>query len=249
MKEIEKLARLLQESKDTMVLTGAGISTESGIPDFRSPDTGIWAKMDPMEVFSRRVLEYTPEIFWHRGTPIFRDLASAKPNAAHFALAQLEEMGIIQTPVTQNIDDLHQRAGSNTVMEVQGHLRTATCPWCQDSQDLMAVLNRVQGGENPPTCGCGGLLRPDIVLFGDALPGVFAQAWEKAATCELLLVIGSSLEVAPVCWLVPRASQVAIINLAPTSCDDLAEVIIREKAGTALTALVEMLTREVKSRK
>lgn len=239
MNDIKALARMLADSRDTLVLTGAGVSTESGIPDFRSPGTGLWSQMDPMEVFARTILMHDPAAFWRRAEPIFRDMANAQPNPAHHALARLEQMGVIRGIITQNIDSLHQKAGANVVLEVHGHLRTARCPQCREEQDLLLVLDRVRAGDNPPLCTCGAVLRPDVVLFGDPLPNAFDAAWKWARVCDLLLVVGSSLEVAPVCWLVPEAKRVAIINLGETQCDDLAEICIRGRAGEVLTRLAE----------
>lgn len=237
MDNIKRLARMVVESRDILVLTGAGVSTESGIPDFRSPDTGLWSQMDPMELFARSVLLRDPEKFWRRAEPIFREMGTAKPNQAHFALASLEEMGLIRGIITQNIDSLHQQAGSNVVLEVHGHLRTAHCPGCGVQMEMASALDQVAAGE-VPQCSCGGVFRPDVVLFGDPLPESFQVAWQWNRVSELLLVVGSSLEVAPVCWLVPEARRLAIINVGETQCDDLAEIIIRDRAGDVLPALV-----------
>ncbi|MDD2283118.1 MAG: NAD-dependent deacylase [Eubacteriales bacterium] len=239
MENIKKLAQLLAESKDTMVLTGAGVSTESGIPDFRSPDTGLWSQMDPMELLSRSALSRNPANFWTRSEPIFREMSTAQPNPCHYALARLAEKGLIRGIVTQNIDSLHQLAGSKSVLEVHGHLRSAHCPGCGAHTDMLPLLDQVAKGDSPPRCSCGGVFRPDVVLFGDPLPDAFHVAWQWARVCDLLLVVGSSLEVAPVCWLVPAASRLAIINMGETQCDDMAEVLIRGKAGEILTDLVK----------
>lgn len=238
MDQITKLAQLLVESNDTLVLTGAGVSTESGIPDFRSPDTGLWTKIDPMELFARSVLERDPEKFWRRAEPVFREMSGAQPNVAHRALAKMEEMGLIRGIVTQNIDNLHQQAGSNVVLEVHGHLRTAHCPGCGAQEDMDQVLDRVASGKLP-RCSCGEVLRPAVVLFGDPLPESFQVAWQRARVCDLLLVVGSSLEVAPVCWLAPQAKRMVIINLGETQCDDLAELVVRDQAGEVLAKVVE----------
>lgn len=240
MDPVERLAVLVRESKETLVLTGAGVSTESGIPDFRSPGTGLWSKLDPMELFSREVLVRNPSQFWQRGAPIFREMSAAAPNSGHYALARLEEMGLIQGVITQNIDSLHQKAGSKVVLEVHGHLRTALCPGCGIRAEMPSILQRVSAGETP-ACACGQVLRPEVVLFGDPLPPDFERAWQRARVCDLLLVVGSSLEVAPVCWLAPAARRLAIINLGETHCDDLAAVLVRGKAGAVLTALVAAL--------
>ncbi|HOB34279.1 MAG: NAD-dependent deacylase [Firmicutes bacterium] len=236
MDEIKKLAEMLRQSKDTLVLTGAGISTESGIPDFRSPGTGLWTRMDPMELLSRPALERDPVGFWRRVEPMFRQMAEARPNEGHYALARLEKAGLIRGVVTQNIDSLHQKAGANVVLEVHGHLRSVYCPGCGAEEDMPAFLDRVAAGESLQ-CRCGQIFRPHVVLFGDQLPECFNTAWRWARVCDLLVVVGSSLEVAPVCWLVPEAKRVAIINMGSTQCDYLAEVVIRGRAGEILPAL------------
>lgn len=242
MADIEKLARLLAASKDTLVLTGAGISTESGIPDFRSPGTGLWSKIDPMELFSREIFARDPEGFWRRGRPLFREMAAAEPNKGHYALARLEKAGAIRGIVTQNIDSLHQKAGARTVLEVHGHLRSVYCPGCGEQMDMTPILDEENAG-NAPRCRCGKAMRPHVVLFGDPLPEAFQVAWSWARVCDLLLVVGSSLAVSPVCWLVPQAKQVAIINLSATQGDELATVIVRGKAGPALSTLASLLVK------
>lgn len=237
MREIKKLASLLVESKDVLVLTGAGVSTESGIPDFRSPGTGLWSKMDPMELFSRAILTQDPQKFWRQAEPVFREMSQAQPNPAHYALAELEKVGLIRGIVTQNIDNLHYMAGSNVVLEVHGHLRTVHCPGCGAQVAMAPTLDQVAAG-SLPQCECGEVFRPDVILFGDPLPASFQTALYWARVCDLLLVIGSSLEVAPVCWLGSAAKKLAIINGAETQCDDLAEVIVRGRAGEVLPALL-----------
>lgn len=238
MDQIKELAALLNASKDTLALTGAGVSTESGIPDFRSPGTGLWSQLDPMELFSRAALDRDPQLFWQRGQAIFREMASAEPNPSHHALAAMEAGGVIRGIVTQNIDSLHQRAGSQTVLEVHGHLRTARCPECGGQVELLALLAGIAAAKTAGRCGCGGFYRPEVVLFGDQLPQSFTVAWQWSRVCDLLLVVGSSLEVAPVCWLAAHAKQLAIINLGPTPYDDLAKIRIRGKAGAVLTEVL-----------
>jgi NAD-dependent deacetylase len=230
---------MLVESQDVVVLTGAGVSTESGIPDFRSPGIGLWTRIRPMELFAQSVLHHNPIKFWKQAEPVFREMAGAKPNPCHVSLARMESLGLIRGVITQNIDSLHQQAGANVVLEVHGHLRTARCPGCGTQTDLISVLDRVVAGDNPPRCSCGEVLRPDVVLFGDPLPQVFQAAWRWARMCDLMIVVGSSLEVAPVCWLVPEARKLAIINVGETQCDDLADVLIRDMAGKVLTELAD----------
>lgn len=241
MTDSERLIELLTQSQYTTVLTGAGVSTESGIPDFRSPETGLWSKMDPMELFSRQVLELTPDVFWQRAEPLFREFASAQPNACHRALARLEQAGIIGGVVTQNIDGLHQMAGSKRVLEVHGHLRSGSCRKCCQQKSMEVLLEQVRKGESPPRCNCGGVFRPDVVLFGDPLPEEFEQAWQWVINSDLLLVVGSSLEVAPVCWLAERSRQLAIVNMAPTGYDYRADTVVQGQAGEVMQAIADHL--------
>lgn len=162
-------------------------------------------------------------------------MLKAKPNPAHYALADLEKEGYVTTIITQNIDGLHQRAGSQKVLEVHGHLRTAHCTRCYHTGPLSTLLKKVEEGEIPPLCEeCGGMVRPDVVLFGDILPEDFHRAQEAVATSDLLLVVGSSLEVAPVNSLPLLARKLAIVNLTPTAYDHRAEVVVQDEAAPVL---------------
>ncbi len=240
-KKTQQLAAMLKEAHHVAVLTGAGVSTESGIPDFRTPESGLWAQMDPLEVFSRRVLYSDPEMFWQRAEPLFSRLLEAEPNPCHRGLSRLEEAGFIGRIITQNIDSLHQQAGSKRVMEVHGHLRSGSCMTCGSTQPLEQLLETVRRGNGAPGCKCGGIMRPDVVLFEDPLPEVFEEAWRLVTASDLLLVVGSSLEVAPVCWLAERARQLAIVNMSSTGYDYRASLIIRGKAGHVISDLAKHL--------
>jgi NAD-dependent deacetylase len=229
-----------------VVLTGAGVSTESGIPDFRSP-TGIWARFDPLEYGSIEAFRRDPERVWEFYGPRYRMLADAQPNAAHHALAELERRGTVDAVVTQNIDLLHERAGSRDVVEVHGSIRTAGCPACGRAHELDEVLRLV--GEGVPRCrSCATVLKPDVVFFGELLPeGAMERATELAAHARVLLVVGSTLEVYPVAGLpldTQRAGgRVAILNRGPTAFDARADLRLDGSAGELLTALVEALDR------
>lgn len=242
--KIQEVCRNIKESSNTLVLTGAGISTESGIPDFRSQNTGLWEKIDPMEVLSTSVLFENPQKFYKEGYSLLLDMEDVQPNKGHVALAKLEEMGLIKGIITQNIDSLHQKAGSKKVLEVHGHIRTGTCLDCKSKINLRKLTNKVEIGEIPPICDkCGGLLRPDVVMFGDRLPDDFDRAQELIQDCELLIVVGSSLSVAPVSFLPQMASKVILINLEPTHFDRYAENVINEKSGIVLTKVLEELRK------
>jgi NAD-dependent protein deacetylase/lipoamidase len=236
-----KLAALIVERQPCVVLTGAGASTESGIPDFRS-ESGIWAEVDPLEVASLRAFRTDPARVWG----FYRDriglLRDARPNAAHHALAELESRGLVEAVVTQNIDLLHTRAGSREVVEVHGSIGSAqclACLWTQPANDALAQLAE----SSVPTCRhCGAVLKPGVVLFGELLPaGPMERATQLARGARLVLVVGSSLEVWPVAGLPLEAQAFAIVNRGPTALDGEALMKIDGRAGETLTAVVDAL--------
>lgn len=241
---LKAAAALLQASRYMVALTGAGISTPSGIPDFRSPHSGVWERIDPMAVASIQAFRRQPQLFFDWVRPLTHTILSAQPNPAHLALAQLEQYGPLKAVITQNIDMLHARAGSQTVYEVHGHMRTASCLDCRYSCDAGALLEQVMQEKLIPTCPqCGGLLKPNVVLFGEALPwAVLQQAQAAVAACDLMLVAGSSLEVAPIGDLPYLAKQnrarLIIVNLGETHLDGIADVIIRADVAQVLPQLV-----------
>jgi len=239
--QVGALVGLFREERNAIVLTGAGISTESGVPDFRSPGTGLYETIDPMEYLSVRALYVRPTAFWQRFTEVFEPATLAEPNAGHAAVARLEEAGFISTVVTQNIDGLHQKAGSRNVLEVHGHLRTARCFGCANSFPLGAAFEQARAGTLPTCSECGEMLRPDVVLFGDMMPEAFDRAVEAARSAELMLVVGSSLSVSPANTLAFDPTRLAIINRDPTPFDERADLVINAPAGETLTALVNAL--------
>src|SRR3954468_11325284 len=187
------LARLLKENQPCVVLTGAGVSTESGIPDFRSP-TGIWADFDPAEYASLPAFRAAPPRVWRFYKPRIAMLTEAEPNPAHRALAALERAGLVEAVVTQNIDELHERAGSNNVVEVHGSIRTASCPRCGASYERDAVVALLADADAPECAGFEAVLKPDVVFFGELLPAsAIERAIELARRAALLLVVGSEL--------------------------------------------------------
>jgi NAD-dependent deacetylase len=239
---VKALAEILVKNKGRAVaLTGAGISTESGIPDFRSPGTGLWNRIDPMEYLSVEALYARPETFWKYFAEIFGPTLEAEPNAGHLALAKLETAGYITGVITQNIDGLHQKAGSRTVFEVHGHLRTVHCQSCGRTYPLTEALARLKNEPIPHCPECGGRLRPDVVLFGDMMPVAFTQAVAAVERSSLVLVVGSSLTVSPANSLAFRTPHLAIINREPTPADGRADVVIREGAGETLSAVLKEL--------
>ena len=243
---VERLADLFRERGPAVVLTGAGISTESGIPDFRSP-SGIWAQYDPAEYATIEAFRADPRKVWSFYSTRLRVLVEADPNAGHAALAELERRGHVSAVVTQNIDGLHERAGSMEVVEVHGSIRSATCPGCgarYGLDDLLALLAEA----GVPACeSCGAIVKPDVVMFGELLPeAAIDRAFELARSTGLLLVVGSTLEVWPVSMLpdetLAHAGRVAIVNKGPTAADDRAVVKLDAGAGEALSALVGALS-------
>lgn len=242
----EQLAELIREHQPCVALTGAGVSTESGVPDFRSP-TGIWAHVDPMEYASLSAFRRDPERVWTFYRPRLEMLTQVEPNRAHRALAELERRGLLEAVVTQNIDVLHERAGSREVVEVHGAIRTASCPGCRAGYPLAEVRELLAAAEGAPCCpACGKALKPDVVFFEEMLPqGAIDRAFELARSAALLLVIGSSLEVYPVAGLPAETraagGHVAILNKGPTTFDGRAALKIDASAGEVLDRVVALL--------
>jgi NAD-dependent protein deacetylase/lipoamidase len=243
---ISRLADLIRENQPCVVLTGAGASTESGVPDFRSP-TGIWAQFDPLEYATLGAFRQDPEKVWRFYAPRFGMLTEAEPNRAHLALAELERRGFVRAVVTQNIDLLHERAGSREVVEVHGSIRTSSCLDCGVAYPLAEVVAVIGAGEGAPRCsGCDAVLKPDVVFFDELLPeGAMNRARSHAAEARLLLVVGSSLEVYPVADL-PSATlaaggKVAVVNRTPTWVDRRAALVLRASAGEVLEAVAAEL--------
>lgn len=236
-------ASLFETARHAVALTGAGFSTASGIPDFRSGGSGLWTRVDPMEVASLLAFQRRPQRFYEWFHPLAGTLLAARPNAAHRALAELEAAGRLAGVVTQNIDGLHQQAGSIRVYEVHGHLRRATCIACFASEPTVGHLQAFVETGAPPVCAkCGGFLKPDVVLFGEELPyDQVAAARELFDSADLVVVGGSSLEVAPVAefpyYAVESGARLVIINHGPTYLDPRAEVVIHADVAEVLPVL------------
>ena len=241
------LARLIRDHQPCVVLTGAGISTESGIPDFRSA-TGMWADFDPREYATLGAFRRDPEKVWRFYAPRFSMLADAEPNAAHLALAELERMGFLRAVVTQNIDLLHGRAGSGDVVEVHGSIRESHCPRCDARYELPRVFSLLEAGDGAPRCpACGGVLKPGVVFFDELLPEeAIDRAFALAREARLLLVVGSSLEVYPVAGLpqetLDAGGAVAVVSRGPTWVDGRAALTLDASAGDVLAEVVAQLT-------
>ncbi|MET0938104.1 MAG: NAD-dependent deacylase [Gaiellaceae bacterium] len=238
---VERLAELVRTRQPCVVLTGAGVSTESGISDFRSP-TGIWARYDPMEYASVDAFHADPVKVWDFYARRLAMLADAEPNAGHHAIAQLEETGWVSAVVTQNIDLLHARAGSRSVVEVHGSIRTASCLSCYTRVPLDDVIRLLDSAMTPACRTCGSILKPDVVMFGEVLPrAAMERAYELARGAALMLVVGSSLEVWPVAGLPLEAAAFAVVNRGPTALDGDAVLKIDAPAGETLAAVAELL--------
>jgi len=242
---IDFAADLFRQSKHAVSLTGAGLSTPSGIPDFRSTGTGLWSRDEPLEVASLSTFRTAPELFFKWFRPLASQIYHAQPNPAHLALAGLENAGHIHSIITQNIDMLHQKAGSQTVIEMHGTMRTLTCTQCYYQVEAAFHLDSfVETGEIPRCPKCGNILKPDVILFGEQLPqAAWFKAQREARQCDLMLVVGSSLEVLPVAGLpmqaLDRGAHLIIVNNAPTYINVRADVAILEDAALIIPAIVE----------
>lgn len=247
---VRRAASLLARASFAVALTGAGISTPSGIPDFRTPGKGMWEFVDPVDVASIWAYRENPERFYAWIRPLLKKMREAQPNPAHTALARLEKANIIKWIITQNIDSLHQKAGSERVLEVHGHTRTATCLVCGYQMPTEGLWEKVEKGEMPSPCPrCGGLMKPDVVLFGELLPEeAITRAQEAALIADVMLVVGSSLEVMPAAdlpFLTRRSGgRIIIVNLSATPADHVAEVVIRGDVAEILPLLADLVLEE-----
>lgn len=248
---VRALADLVRRADRVVALTGAGISVPSGIPDFRSPGAGLWEGVDPMEVAHVEAFRRDPVRFWSFYGPRFHLLADKRPNAAHLALAELEAQGRLTAVITQNIDGLHQAAGSRDVVEVHGSAASASCPVCGTRHARAVVVARADAAaDHVPRCDAGHPLKPDVVLFGDMLPvAEVARAWALTEGADLLLCVGSSLEVHPVAQLPAIALQagarLAIVTRGSTPYDARAAVRMGGDVAEDLPALVAELSQGV----
>jgi NAD-dependent deacetylase len=239
------LARLVREQQPCVVLTGAGMSTESGIPDFRSAE-GMWADVDPFEVASIDAFRADPLRVWRWYGPRVHRLLAAEPNPGHRALAALERAGLVCAVVTQNIDTLHTRAGSVDVIEVHGSIRRFDCLGCGETEPLAPVLAQLETRDAPLCGSCGTILKPGVVMFGELLASeLLARAEQLARGAGLLLVVGSSLQVWPVAALpgdaLAAGASLAILNREHTPYDDDAAIVVSGPAGETLDAVARLL--------
>ena len=243
----QRLAELVRTAGSVVALTGAGISVPSGIPDFRSPGTGLWEKVDPMEVAQIEAFRRDARQFWSFYGERFSTLRDRRPNGAHRALVELERRGRLDGVITQNVDLLHRKAGTRELVEVHGSIATCSCLRCGRAVELEEARSRLAGApDGVPRCECGSALKPDVVLFGELLPDhAMQRAYELAAGADLLLCVGSSLEVYPVAGLphvtLGAGGALAIVTQGPTPVDHLAAVRLDGDVVSELEALVAEL--------
>jgi NAD-dependent deacetylase len=248
--QVEKLAGLVREARSVVALTGAGISVPSGIPDFRSPGSGLWENVNPMEVAHIDAWRADPERFWHFYGNRFQALEGKQPNGAHRALVELERRGELDAVITQNIDMLHRRAGTTELIEVHGTIEHSSCLECGAQYPLAETRARLAHDPlSVPHCDCGEPLKPDVVLFGEFLPdGALERAYELAAGADVLLCVGSSLEVHPIAQLpgvtAANGGMVAIVTQGATPWDSRAAVKLEGDVVAELEALVALLQAE-----
>ena len=243
----QKAAELINAARKLVVFTGAGISTESGIPDFRSPG-GIWSRFDP-EDFTYQKFVADPEARRKQWRMLGEGhlTTDAKPNPAHYAIAELDRLGKLDCVITQNVDNLHHKAGvpAEKVFELHGNVQWAICLNCGQRYPFEHIKARLEGGEEIPECEqCQGMLKPDAVLFGEQLPAaVLQEASQRSSDCDLFIVVGSTLVVYPAAYMpiyaVRGGAKLIIVNLSDTPMDAEAAVLIRAKAGEAMSQIVE----------
>jgi NAD-dependent deacetylase len=246
----EDFINLILSSSNAVALTGAGVSTESGIPDYRSPGTGLWEKMD-MSVVSLEGFFIDPRRYYSFALEMYPIRKSARPNPAHYMLAEFESKGLLKGVITQNVDGLHQEAGSSRVHELHGTLRQGVCLGCSSISLMDEVMKRVISGENPPLCsGCGGIIKPNAVFFGEMLPRI---PWENALgltrQSDLFIVLGSSLQVSPANILpdiaLKAGAKLVIINLTPTPYDECANLLIQHRIGEFASLAIQVFKTRI----
>ena len=245
---LDDAAELVRNAKRIVVLTGAGVSTSSGIPDFRSEGTGLWSRDEPLEAASLTTFRTAPEKFFHWFRPLAGQIFHAQPNPAHNALAELENTDKTITIITQNIDGLHQKAGSRNVLELHGTIRTLSCTQCYQQHDSHPLLPAyIQHGTLPHCENCSRLLKPDVILFGEQLPqSAWYEAQRQARQTHLMLVAGSSLEVLPVAGLpiqaIDHGAHLIVINNTPTYINPRADVVLTGDVATVIPTIIKRVT-------
>jgi NAD-dependent deacetylase len=246
-REAARLAELLRDASSAVVLTGAGVSVPSGIPDFRTPGKGLWEKVNPMEVATIDAFRRDPDRFWSFYSQRFTALKDKQPNRAHEAIAELERRGLVRGVITQNVDRLHRRAGSRNVIEVHGSIDRCVCLECGGKTELERVMETIAEHPGAPECAaCIAPLKPDVVLFGELLPErAMAEAHALAIEADVMLCVGSSLEVYPVASLpaitLESGGRIALVTQGPTPYDSDAEVKLAGDVVAELDAVMAAL--------
>ncbi len=243
--EIARIAVKIRESGNNVAFTGAGISTESGIPDYRSQG-GIWDKFRPVYFDEFMSSKEARKEYWRRWVELYEGISRARPNPAHQALARLHDMGLLQAVVTQNVDGLHQESGlpDEKIVELHGNTRRIRCMSCRQVIPIENVQQRLKAGDPAPECECGGYLKPDTISFGQAMPvAEVEKAVALSRQSDFFMVVGSTLLVQPAAHMPFYAKNngafLAIINLSETPCDQMCDVLIRQKAGQVLQQIVK----------
>jgi NAD-dependent deacetylase len=242
---IALIARKIREAGKNIFFTGAGISTESGIPDYRSQG-GIWDKFRPVYFDEFMSSKDAREEYWRRWKELYRGIQQARPNVGHASIARLDQLGLLHAVITQNVDGLHQLSGlaDEKIIELHGNTRRIRCLKCRKITSTDDIQKRLTSGDPAPECKCGGYLKPDTISFGQAMPaGEVNRAVSLSRTSDFFMVIGSTLLVQPAAHMPVYAKQngafLVIINLSETPCDDLCDVLVRDKAGPVLQEIMK----------
>ncbi|HMK53087.1 MAG TPA: Sir2 family NAD-dependent protein deacetylase, partial [Thermodesulfobacteriota bacterium] len=251
---LAQVAEWIINSKRTIVFSGAGLSTESGIPDFRSPG-GVWDKYDPEDFYFQNFIasEASREKYWQMATEMWEPIKKAQPNPAHLAIAELERLDKLDCVITQNIDGLHFKAGNSEekILQLHGTAIFVSCLSCQKRYDRDEIQERIKKGQKAPRCdGCGGLLKPATISFGQSMPEKETQeAYHRSSICDLFIVIGSSLVVQPAASMPlvakKNGAKLVIINRDPTPYDDMADLVIHGQAGSTMASIMEYVKQKL----
>jgi NAD-dependent deacetylase len=246
--KLKQVAQWITTSKKVIVFSGAGLSTESGIPDFRSPG-GVWDRYNPEDFYFQNFLasEASREKYWQMATEMYEPIKTAQPNQAHLAIAELEKLGRLDCVITQNIDGLHFKAGNSEekVIQLHGTAIFVSCLSCKKRYDRDEIQERIKEGQKAPSCDdCGGLLKPATISFGQSMPEKETEeAYHRSSLCDLFIVVGSSLVVQPAASMPLVAkrnnAKLVIINRDPTPYDDMADVVIHSQAGLTMASILE----------
>jgi len=246
--KIRKIAKKLKNGGKNIIFTGAGISTESGIPDYRSKG-GIWDKFRPVYFDEFMSSKASREEYWRRWVELYGGPLKAKPNAAHSAVADMCAEGLIDAVITQNVDGLHHASGvpEDSIIELHGNTTRIRCMHCHEMTPTEAVWDRLTLGDTAPECSCGGYLKPDTISFGQSMPvAEVERAQQLSQSCDFFVVVGSTLLVQPAAHMPFYAKRnnafLAIVNLSETPCDDMCDVLVQESAGKALPAIFRAVT-------